>query len=167
MPDPVSGHTVDMSGSAPAHPPRPWWERVVFTLGIVLAPAGIVLLALLPWVAPADGRERIIYVLFAISLVKLPVLAGVWWLLSRNAERPDLPGRWDDAEQRRIIARIQAEGEAAKARGDGEALRHLAREAWTVADRLEGEMRAEAVALASVLGAYGHMTKRHSPGNPR
>jgi hypothetical protein len=146
--------------SEPVHPPRPWWERVVFTLGIILAPAGIILLALLPWAAPTDGRERIIYVLFAISLVKFPLLAGAWWLLTRNAERPDLPGVWDEAEQRRIIMRIQAEGEAAKARGDAAALRHLAREAWTVADRLEGDIRAEAVALASVLGAYGQMTPR-------
>lgn len=151
---------MGMSGSAHAHPPRPWWERVVFTLGIVLAPAGLILLVLLPWAAPADGRERIIYVLFAISLVKFPALAGAWWLLTRNAERPDLPGIWDETEQRRIIARIRAEGEAARARGDGAALRHLAREAWTVADRLDGEMRAEAVALASVLGAYGQMTPR-------
>ena len=151
---------MGMSGSAHAHPPRPWWERVVFTLGIVLAPAGIILLVLLPWAAPADGRERIVYVLFALSLVKFPALAGAWWLLTRNAERPDLPGVWDETEQRRIIARIQAEAEAAKMRGDGAALRHLAREAWTVADRLEGELQAEAVALASVLGAYGQMTPR-------
>jgi hypothetical protein len=133
---------------------------VVFTLGIILAPAGVVLLALLPWAAPADGRERIVYIIFAISLIKFPALAGAWWLLSRRAERPDRPGVWDEAEQRRILARLQAEGEAARARGDGVALRYLAREAWTVADRLEGDMRAEAVALASVLGAYGQMTPR-------
>ncbi len=149
-----------MTSPAPALPPRPWWERVVFTLGIILAPAGVILLALLPWAAPADGRERIVYIIFAISLIKFPALAGAWWLLSRNAERPDHPGIWDEAERRRIIARIQAEGEAAKARGDAAALRHLAREAWTVADRLDGEMRAEAIELASVLGAYGHMTPR-------
>lgn len=40
------------------------------------------------------------------------------------------------------------------------ALWHLAREAWTVADRLEGEIQAEAVTLASVLGAHGQMTPR-------
>jgi len=133
---------------------------VVFTLGIILAPAGIVLLALLPWLAPTDGRERLFYILFAISLIKFPALVVAWWLLTRNAERPDQPGVWDDAEQRRIIARIRAEGEAAKARGDAAAMRHLAREAWAVADRLDGDMRAEAVALASVLGAHGQMTPR-------
>jgi len=143
---------------------RPRWLPLAYAASGALALFGTVAVAFAPMLTPASGPWRGIYLFAIICILKFPLIILICWHINRTRERPDLPGVWSRAEQQQIIARIRAEAQAAARRsGGGEILVHLAGEAWHVADRVDDDLRAEAVALAIALRERARRARRRLP----
>lgn len=143
---------------------RPAWLIPAFVVSGALALFGTILVALAPMLTPEAGPWRGIYLFTVLFTLKFPLIGLIWWTVTRRTERPDRPGVWYEDEQREIIARIR--GEAAACLGSDGApviLRHLAREAWHVADRVDDALRADAVALAVALEVRARDAMRGRP----
>jgi hypothetical protein len=120
---------------------------VIVTL-IVLALFGGTLAAFTPlW--NGHGAIQSLWVLFSVFLLKMPLVVFLWWLIVRNKEWPGKPVVWDEAEIREILDYLTAEAERAVGLRDAEVrLRYLGGEAWHVADRADGPLKADAVGVA-------------------
>ena len=124
--------------------------RLTATLGatIALAIFGTSLLVLAPRVADsAFGRGA--WVMFAVVVLKFPLIAILWSFIRRNAEWPGRPVVWSDAELAAILQRL--DNEAARAADHENAtlrLAHLSTEVWAIADRVSGEAKADALRVA-------------------
>lgn len=132
------------------------WLPLAFVVTGALALFGTTLVAIAPMLTPETGPWRGIYLFGILFILKFPFIILVCWSINRTRERPDRPGVWDREEQQRIIHRIRAEAERIMASDDDRAamlLRHLAGEAWLVADRVDDALTPEAVALAVALEA--------------
>ena len=97
------------------------------------------------------GHEHIqtLWVLFSVFLLKFPLIALLWWFIIRNKEWPFQRPKWSAEETREILAYIVAEAERSLTLPDtDERLAYLRGEAWHVADRSHGELKADAVDVA-------------------
>jgi len=121
---------------------------VVIAALIVMALFGGTLAALTPlW----NGHSTIqsLWVLFSVFLLKMPLVVFLWWLIVRNKEWPGKPVVWDATETREILDYLVAEAQRAVTLRDAEMrLRYLGGEAWHVADRADGPLKADAVGVA-------------------
>ncbi|MFN8110704.1 MAG: hypothetical protein U0Y82_12795 [Thermoleophilia bacterium] len=126
------------------------------TMRMVLVAAGLLMMALfggtLVWLAPnwnGHPLARSLWVLFAVFVLKLPLIALCWWLIVRNKEHPGAPAKWSPQETDQIIAYLRAEARRALDEPDVEdRLQYLSRETWHVADRAGGTQKADAVNVA-------------------
>lgn len=101
-------------------------------------------------VAGSAGRPEVLgaWVLAGFILVKVPLLATVWWILGRRRE-PPRAGGWSSRECGEILEYLEREARAAIGRPDQDArLAYFAREAWFVADSAADADKAAAVAAA-------------------
>ena len=114
---------------------------VFFALG------GSFLLAITP--AITDPTLQSVWVLFVVFVLKFPLVAFLWWLIWRNKEWPMKPPIWSEEESREILHYLVREAERSKTLPDAPArLAYLSGEAWHVADRVEGEIKVDAVDVA-------------------
>ncbi|MCU0308861.1 MAG: hypothetical protein MUE51_14065 [Thermoleophilia bacterium] len=80
--------------------------------------------------------------------IKLPLLALVWWLMTRHQERPG-DQAWTGRERREILEYLERQARESVGRTDAVSrLSYLSREAWHVADTAPDEERAQAVSVA-------------------
>ncbi len=126
---------------------RPRRMFAVAAATVALALLGSFLLAITPVIS--DPALQNVWVLFAVFILKFPLITFLWWLIWRNKEWPTTPPRWNDEESREILDYLTREADRQRALPDARArLAYLSREAWHVADRLEGEIKVDAVAVA-------------------
>ena len=115
---------------------------------VVLAIFGSFLLAVTPAFEGHHGLQ-IAWVLFAVALLKIPLIGLLWWFIVRNKEWPMKPPRWSDGEVAEILAYLGSEAVRSLDLPDAPArLRYLRGEAWHVADRVGGERKLDAIAVA-------------------
>jgi hypothetical protein len=115
---------------------------------ISLAIFGSFLLALTPTLS---GHELVqtVWVFFAVCLLKMPLIGLLWWFIVRNKEWPVKPPKWSERESREILDYLVAEAERCRDLPDAPArLSYLRGEAWNVADRVEGDVKLDAVSVA-------------------
>jgi hypothetical protein len=102
-------------------------------------------------------------VIVILIVVKLPLLAFVWWLLGRHQEKPGQTS-WSHEERSEILAYLEGEAAQSVSRPDAKArLRFLAREAWHVADTAPDEDKASAVAVALRISQLEPVRSRPAP----
>lgn len=103
-------------------------------------------------VTPAfDGNNHVqtLWVIFSVFLLKFPLVGLLWWFIVRNKEWPFQRPRWSPEETREILDYIQGEAERSMLLSDArDRLAYLRGEAWHVADRTSGTLKADAVDLA-------------------
>jgi hypothetical protein len=115
---------------------------------VALAIFGSFLLAVTPAFEGHHGLQ-IAWVLFAVALLKIPLIGLLWWFIVRNKEWPMKPPKWSDEEVAEILAYVESEAQRSLDLPDAPArLRYLRGEAWHVADRVGGERKLDAIALA-------------------
>ena len=121
---------------------------VLLAVAIVFAVFGTSLLVLAPRVADSTlGRGA--WVMFAVVLLKVPLIAILWSFIRRNAEWPGRRVEWSDKELGAILDRLTHEADIAAAGANREArLAHLSREAWHIADHVSGEAKVDALTVA-------------------
>ncbi len=104
------------------------------------------------WVAPTffEGElARGAWVMFAVVVLKFPLIIVLWSFIRRNAEWPGRPVQWSDPEVGAILAHLSLQADEAIDRSDSEArLAFLSREAWNVADQLTGTAKVDALTVA-------------------
>jgi len=125
-------------------------RHMIVLVGACIACAlfGTFLLALTPVFGGHEGVQTI-WVLFSVFLLKFPLVALLWWFIARNKETPVKPPKWSDEETREILAYLLSEADRSRNLPDARArLAYLQREAWNVADRVGGEVKADAVNVA-------------------
>jgi len=94
------------------------------------------------------GLEVAWLVVFVV-LAKLPLIAFCWWLIARNKEVPGVPVVWSADETREILRALTDQArQSLEMPETGARLAYLSREAWHVADRAEGDLKADAVGVA-------------------
>ncbi len=134
----------------------------VFSVVICLALFGSFLLALTPVLSGHEGFQTL-WVIFSVFLLKFPLVTLLWWFIVRNKEWPGKPVKWSDEETREILAYLESEADRVKDLPDAPArLAYLQREAWNVADRVGGEVKAEAVDTAVHID--NRISRLRSPG---
>jgi len=104
------------------------------------------------WIVPSlttNGWMRAAWVMFAIGVLKLPLILLLWSFIRRNREWPGRRVEWADEEIASILRHITAGAEEAMVRPDGPArLAYLSREAWNVADHVSGAAKVDALTVA-------------------
>jgi hypothetical protein len=89
-----------------------------------------------------------IWVVAALVVIKVPLLGGVWWVLSRRRD-PVGGGGWTSEECTEILEYLEARARDALGRPDAAArLAYFSREAWHVADAATDADTPSAVATA-------------------
>lgn len=129
-------------------------RRLAVVLGafIALALFGTLLLAITPRID--NSLLQTGWVLFAVLLLKLPLVALLCWLILRHLEYPTRRPKWSNDEVSEIIDYLRAEAERAEDLPDAERrLAYLLGESWHVADQADGKQKGEAVATALEIDA--------------
>ncbi len=129
-------------------------RRMVVTVGILiaLALAGTLLLAVTPRIE--NSLLQTGWVLFAVLLLKLPLVGLLCWIVMRHLELPTQRPRWSSDEVSEIIDYIRLEAARAEELPDAERrLAYLLGESWHVADRANGAQKGVAVAVALEIDA--------------
>lgn len=124
--------------------------HMIATVGACVAMAvfGTLLLTMTPMLGDHEGIQ-VLWGLFAVVMLKLPLIGLLFWFIVRNKELPTRAPKWDDRETREILDYLLAESERALTLPDSrQRLAYLQREAWNVADRVSGDIKSNAVAVA-------------------
>jgi len=121
---------------------------IVLATAIAFAMFGTALVVLAPRVSDSTlGRG--LWVMFAVVMLKFPLIAILWSFIRRNAEWPGRRVEWSDNELGAILDRLTHEAEVAVDGPNGTArLAHLSREAWHIADHTSGEAKVDALSVA-------------------
>jgi hypothetical protein len=115
---------------------------------IVLALFGGTLAALTP-IWHGNPTFQSLWVLFSVFVLKFPLVCFLWWMIVRNKEWPGKPVVWDATETEEILGYLRTEARRALDKQDRVArLAYLSAEAWHVADRADGPLKADAVSVA-------------------
>lgn len=140
--------------------------RLIFLLvtAIAFAMFGTALVVLAPRVSDSTlGRG--LWVMFAVVMLKFPLIAILWSFIRRNAEWPGRRVEWSDKELGVILERLTHEAKAAADGPNGAArLAHLSREAWHIADHVSGEAKVDALSVA--LGIDERLRTRRGAESP-
>jgi flagellar basal body-associated protein FliL len=125
--------------------------RTGLILGIVVVALALLALGMFAALLAADAGSPAtlaIWMVGALVLIKLPLLAVVWWIIARRRDEPS-GGGWSSDECGEILAYLEQQAEESREREDAPArLAYFAREAWFVADSARDADKAEAVAVA-------------------
>ncbi|MEO2058059.1 MAG: hypothetical protein ABGX38_04320 [Thermoleophilia bacterium] len=147
--------------------PTPVARRVVpaILVSLLLALFGTALLVLAPSI-PGPGWLRATYVMFVVVILKLPLIAILWWLIARNHEWPGTKPTWLPPEQAEILAYLEKEADRAAGLQDAvERLEYLSQEAWHVADRLDGDAKVDALTVALRIDLVRERARRERSGH--
>jgi hypothetical protein len=124
--------------------------RLIPLLGLTLMMAlfGGALIWLTPRVTQNEAG-RALWVIFAVLMLKMPLVLLLWYFVRRNMEWPGRPVRWRADEVDEILEYLEHEAIAAVGGDSSEArLAYLSREAWNVADQVGGELKVDALTVA-------------------
>jgi hypothetical protein len=125
---------------------------------IAIALFGSFLLVLTPTFQGEHAQT--VWVLFSVFLLKMPLVALLWWFIVRNKEWPVRPPRWSDEEVGEILAYLEAEAERSLELSDrAPRLAYLQGEAWNVADRVGGQPKVDAVRTALRINEMSQATR--------
>jgi hypothetical protein len=92
---------------------------------------------------------KVTWLVVFVVLAKLPLITFCWWLIARNKEVPGVPVVWSEEETREILgALIRQARQSLEMPDTAPRLAYLSREAWHVADRADGAVKADAVGVA-------------------
>jgi hypothetical protein len=92
---------------------------------------------------------QIVWLVLVVVLFKAPLIAFAWWLIARNKEVPGVPVVWSETETHEILRYLTTQARESLDQHDAEVrLKYLSREAWHVADRADGTLKADAVGVA-------------------
>lgn len=126
-----------------------YW-RLVALLGTCIAMA--IFGGALIWIIPSVTTNEVargLWVLFAIGFLKLPLILVLWSFIRRNREWPGQQVSWNDGEVADILDHIARQAADAEGRPDATArLEYLSREAWNVADQVDGPAKVDALTVA-------------------
>lgn len=113
---------------------------------VALALFGSFLLALTPSLEDRPGLQTL-WVIFSLVLLKVPLLALVWWIIVRRRARG--AGSWSDAATAAFLrsAADEAEGVAGTPGGPPR-LEQLRSQTWAAIERADGAHAAALVDLA-------------------
>lgn len=115
---------------------------------IILAFFGTTLIFVTPAISD-HSAVQVTWALFALAGLKLPIILLLWHFISRNRDWPGKWAKWSDRESREILAHLELQAaRAANLPQTAARLDHLSREAWNVADSLEGDMKVDALTVA-------------------
>ncbi len=161
-PRPGGGAPVDAGAGAPRRRSLGVALAVAAAVGVALF--GSFLLVLTPSLGDRPGLQTL-WVIFSLVMLKVPLLALVWWMIARRRGRP----RAEDASTETAAAFIdRIEGEAALAAGRPDAAARLASlrgEAWARIARADEAESPELVELALRLdGPRGRRSPRPRAG---
>ena len=132
---------------------------------IVLALFGTFFLVLTPALAEHEGL-RTVWVLFSVFMLKFPLVALLWWFIARNKEWPVRPPKWSEKETKEILDYLVAEANRCRDLPDAPArLAYLRGEAWNVADRVNGDVKVDAVNVALHIDEMNRPRARRSSGH--
>jgi hypothetical protein len=124
--------------------------RLIPLLGvmIMLATFGTLGIVATPGISQNAGVQ-LAWVLTIVVVLKLPLIFFLWWLIWRNKEWPGRSVRWSGRETREILDYLEARSVEAEGLPDAPArLAYLSREAWHVADQVEGPVKVDALTVA-------------------
>jgi hypothetical protein len=142
-------------------------SRLLPLLGVTigLAVFGTVLIAATPALSD-HSAVRTIWVLFAVLFLKMPLILLLWWFIARNREWPHQRPRWSNREMGEILTRLDQEAVRAQSRPDAPArLAHLSREAWHLADQVNGDRKVDALTVALRIDELaGRVRERRAQG---
>lgn len=175
---PVPGTVSVMTTSAPQAP----FERRSLVARFAYGPDGrlhtprllagvaaaVVLLSLATFagllMAGAGNPESLAaWVLGGFLLVKVPLLAVLWWILMHR-EPEQRSADWDADEAAEILGYLEEQAADAAARPDAAArLAYFAKEAWFVADNAADTDKAAAAAVAVRIQAMASEAAARSP----
>lgn len=118
-----------------------------------------------------SGHTQTLWVLFSVFLLKFPLISLLWWFIIRNKEWPYQRPKWSPQETCEILDYLLAEADRSLTLPDAEArLLYLQGEAWHVADRSNGTLKADAVDVAlriDRMRMHPHAGRRQGgPGAP-
>lgn len=117
-------------------------------LTLVMALFGGALIWLTPHITHSDAGSAL-WVIFAVLMLKMPLVLLLWYFVRRNMEWPGRPVRWRPQEVGEILDYLDREAHAAVGADSSEArLAYLSREAWNVADQVGGELKVDALTVA-------------------
>lgn len=106
------------------------------------------------------------WVVFAVFVLKFPLVFFCWWLIVRNKEWPGRPVIWSEAEVTEILEYIRTEARRALDLADVQPrLVYLSGEAWHVADRAQGTQKADAVGVALEVDRMLREVRRREHGH--
>lgn len=106
-----------------------------------------------------------LWVTVAFVVIKLPLLAVAWWVISRKQDAKG-GGGWETRELREILEYLETQARrSAGAPDELRRLRYFAREAWFVADRAADADKGTAVETAVRIDALAAAASR--PRLPR
>jgi hypothetical protein len=89
------------------------------------------------------------WVIFVVFMLKVPLILLLWWFIRRNREWPGKRVSWSPRETREILDYLERQAGDAQSLPDGRArLTFLSREAWNVADHVEGDLKVDALTTA-------------------
>lgn len=115
---------------------------------IVLAMFGTASMVFITMFGGNTAVETAWLVVFVV-LAKIPLIAFAWWLIWRNKELPGREVVWSQDEVREILRALSDQARQSLEMPDtGARLAYLSREAWHVADKADGSMKADAVGVA-------------------
>jgi len=139
-------------------------RRALIATGVLalVAFGGTTLCIIVLVAVPAPAAIAAVLALGIIGC-KLPLLVWVWRIMGRHMEVPGEPVVWSPEETREILGYLTRQAEASRGRPDAAArLAWLTQEAWHVADRADGPLKADAVSVALEL-AHLAETAAHRP----
>lgn len=130
--------------------------RTTVLIGLVIVLAFVVSLgtfiALMAANAGSPGTLGL-WAIGAFLVIKLPLLAVVWWVITRRSD-PAGGGGWTSKECAEILEYLETQARDAAGRPDAaKRLAYFAREAWFVADSAADSDRAAAVDTAVLIEA--------------
>jgi hypothetical protein len=125
-------------------------RRMIITSAILVALAlfGTIMVVATPaW----NGHSSIqtAWVIFSVFLLKFPLVGFLWWLIVRNKEIPGVPVVWSEREVGEILDYLREQAKRAIELPDASVrLEYLSKEAWHVADCVDGPGKGDAVSVA-------------------
>jgi len=124
--------------------------RLIPLLGvmIMLATFGTLGIVATPGISH-NAAIQLAWVLTIVVVLKVPLIVFLWWLIWRNKEWPGRRVHWSGKETREILDYLEARAVEAEGLPDAPArLAYLSREAWNVADQVEGAVKVDALTVA-------------------
>ena len=124
--------------------------RMVVTLGVCILLAFFGTTLLFATQAVSDNSAvQVVWVLFAVVGLKMPLILLLWHFVFRNREWPGRWPKWSPKEHRDVLAYIEMEAARAQLLPDARRrLDYLSGEAWNVVDALEGHPKVDALTVA-------------------